>query len=476
MLENAHTMLRARGLLIAVAAAVVLFAALSGRAAAQIDISGDWSITIDGAISGTCTAAIVQTGTEIFLAIDCGFGSGNLRGSIDPANGNLDLSGSIVLGVVLIGTASEDGNSISGTWDTGSLGFSGTFTGSRTSETPSLIDLTGEWPILLFGDRSAPCVLSIQQSLSEVSATMECQGLESGAFDGTINLLTGTFFIDGPLDDLLIFLNGTVSEDGQSIEGTWVSRSDLLGNFTGNFGNFVSITEGAADLGAMAVDCDGTRPGVQRLCAYQPFSSFSVQLHVALPPVGGKAGFQAQLGWLEEVLRYSPSPDPLDEALWPECGSPARLVGEPDGGSSVVFGCMPLELTGGDTSTGAILQLAFECREVGPAGLELVPSEGDLQQGTYFLDDQGNPLGPLLIGAEVSCFGLPSSGAPDTLPPAQPGGPEGTTASQEVKPPETGSGPRAADRQVLPIMLLGFGVALFALGGVACWYARRRWA
>ena len=472
-MENAHTALRARRLLVAVAAAVVLLAALSGRAEAQIDLSGDWNITFDGAISGSCTAAIVQTGTELFVALDCGIGSGIGHGSIDPVTRSFDLSGPLVFGVVLSGTASEDGNSISGTWDTGSLGFSGTFAGNRASETPSLIDLTGEWPILLFGDRSAPCVLSIQQSGAEVSATMECEGLESGAFDGTSNPLTGTFSINGPLGGLLIFLSGAVSEDGQSIEGTWVSRSDLLGNFVGNFGHFVSITEGAADLGAMVVDCDGAQPGVQRRCAYQPFSSFSVQLHVALPPVGGYAGFQTQLGWLEEVLRYSPAPDPLDEARWPECSSPARLVGEPDGGSSVVFGCMPLELTGGDTSTGAIVQLAFECRGVGPAGLELVPSEGDLQRGTYFVDDQGNPLDPLLITAEVSCFGLPTTGGPDTFPPAQPGGPEGTEAPQDIKAPETGSGPRPADRQVLPITLLGFSVVLFALGGAA-WYTRRR--
>ena len=60
-MQNAHTALRASRLLIAVAAAVMLFVALSGRAEAHIDISGDWRITLDGTVSVACTAAIVQT-------------------------------------------------------------------------------------------------------------------------------------------------------------------------------------------------------------------------------------------------------------------------------------------------------------------------------------------------------------------------------------------------------------------------------
>ena len=137
-MQNAHTALRASRLLIAVAAAVVLFAALSGRAEAHIDISGDWNIALDGTISVRCTVAIVQTGTELFAAANCGIGSGDFRGSIDAASGSFDLSGLIVFSVVLTGTASEEGNSISGTWTTVPPGYSGTFTGNRASETPSL--------------------------------------------------------------------------------------------------------------------------------------------------------------------------------------------------------------------------------------------------------------------------------------------------------------------------------------------------
>ncbi len=120
-------------LLVALAVVIGLLASLGNRARAQIDISGDWNISVVGHFSGTCTATVEQTGAELLAVLDCSLiGSGTFVGSIDLATGNFSLS-SDPIGVELEGTAAGDGSSISGTWD--ALGFfSGTFTGTRKAE------------------------------------------------------------------------------------------------------------------------------------------------------------------------------------------------------------------------------------------------------------------------------------------------------------------------------------------------------
>jgi hypothetical protein len=113
------------------------------RGEAQIDISGDWIITVllGGDPIGDCAATVTQAGTGLSLAVDCaslaqgtplaGF-QGTLSGTIDTATGDFSMSGTYANGVAqdLTGTASPDGNSMSGSYTNVSLsGVSGTFDG-----------------------------------------------------------------------------------------------------------------------------------------------------------------------------------------------------------------------------------------------------------------------------------------------------------------------------------------------------------
>lgn len=133
-------------LLAALAPAAVLLVTLSDHAQAQIDISGNWKITLSGDRSDTCTAVYSQSGSDLSSETDCEvYGSATLSGTIDPSTGSFHLTGGITNAqgttyqVDVLGTASLDGNSISGTWSLPDLGFSGTFVGVRQTApgTPS---------------------------------------------------------------------------------------------------------------------------------------------------------------------------------------------------------------------------------------------------------------------------------------------------------------------------------------------------
>ncbi len=105
------------------------------RAEAQIDISGDWIVTEDSlGTPSPCAAAVTQAGPGLSMVLeDCASlpgQQGTFSGTIDTATGDFSLSGTFTRGLALdlTGTASPDGNSISGSF-TGPL--PGTFDGVR---------------------------------------------------------------------------------------------------------------------------------------------------------------------------------------------------------------------------------------------------------------------------------------------------------------------------------------------------------
>lgn len=134
---HTHTSGLVRGgvLLVALVASLAMFVSSTARAEAQIDISGDWIVTEDslGAPS-PCAATVTQTGTGLAMVLeDCASlpgQQGTFSGTIDTATGDFSLSGTFTSGLALdlTGTASPDGNSISGSF-TGPL--PGTFDGVR---------------------------------------------------------------------------------------------------------------------------------------------------------------------------------------------------------------------------------------------------------------------------------------------------------------------------------------------------------
>lgn len=105
-----------------------------------INTTGFWNVTLAGDLDGvTCLNEIVQTGTDLAVAVDCGStGSGSLTGTIDVITGAFTLSGTVVVGTNQTGVATAAGTS-SGTYTT-SNGLSGTFTGIKKLVPPTPTD------------------------------------------------------------------------------------------------------------------------------------------------------------------------------------------------------------------------------------------------------------------------------------------------------------------------------------------------
>ena len=105
-----------------------------------IDTTGFWNVTLAGDLDGvTCLNEIVQTGTDLVVAVDCGpTGSGTLTGTIDVITGAFTLSGTVVVGTEQAGVATAAGTS-SGTYTT-SNGLSGTFIGIKKLVAPTPTD------------------------------------------------------------------------------------------------------------------------------------------------------------------------------------------------------------------------------------------------------------------------------------------------------------------------------------------------
>jgi hypothetical protein len=144
-------------------------------------------------------------------------------------------------------------------------------------------------------------------------------------------------------------------------------------------------------------------------------SSFLIEIHVTQAPPGGYFGFQTKLTWAGDTVTYLPTGLAEDEALWSACTFAARLINPDD--PSVLFGCVPLPLPkSGDTSTGAIVQFAFQCKTLASTDLHLIGPVGDAQGGTHFVDNVGLALHPVLADAAVNCVpDQDGDGVPDAV-------------------------------------------------------------
>lgn len=365
--------------------------------ASPVDISGTWRLTFSGLFSGACVSVIQQTDNELAIVADCDIiGSLRLSGSIDPTTGAFSLSGA---GIGLAGLAAADGNSLSGTWDAFGL-FLGTFTASR-AEDVELIDLTGDWDVVLAGEVTDVCAWSIEQSLIESSATIDCGVLGLGTLTGTVNPLTGSLSLVGSLGDTQLGLEGRASADGGYILGRWFDSSERSGTF-------IAVPEGALAAGIMMVDCSAEQPGLQTRCSYQEGSELAVTVHVAVPPAGGYGGFQVELRWVDTILDYQQAEHPTAEELLIECQEAEYTLGE----AAIRFRCLLSEPLGSEGS-GDVIRLSMMCANSGEASVDLAPREGE-SQGSYFLGPEDELVDPTLIGATVDCFG-PQHGGP-TLP------------------------------------------------------------
>jgi hypothetical protein len=166
------------------------------------------------------------------------------------------------------------------------------------------------------------------------------------------------------------------------------------------------MTTSAGAGGGVAVDCNASTPGVQSACTYPSGASFEVQVQVTSAPTGGFFAHQMKLRWDDSRVNYLPTQDALEENRWPLCawsGHVDNRAGQPPD-ASVLYACVPMPVPAqGDTMTGPIMQLRFQCRQDGTSSLTLVPRDGDPQLGSHFLDGGLQPLDPSRAGASVTC-------------------------------------------------------------------------
>ncbi|MCI0856105.1 MAG: hypothetical protein J4N98_05410, partial [Chloroflexi bacterium] len=209
-----HRTLAASGAAGLILVAVSLFAAFGPAtpAQAQIDISGAWDFEIFGFGPEPipCPSMIVQTGATFTIAVECtSIGFGDFVGEIDVETGDFTASGDIAnIPIELAGTASADGETIEGTWDASSVGFSGTLTATRTGpvQTPtplptfsSPVDLTGTWRVEFRGIFSGTCESVIVQTGTELVSLAQCSILGTVNLTGTLSPLTGAFTLSSSL-------------------------------------------------------------------------------------------------------------------------------------------------------------------------------------------------------------------------------------------------------------------------------------
>ncbi len=206
-----------------------------------------------------------------------------------------------------------------------------------------------------------------------------------------------------------------------------------------------AATAGAQE-GQLAVDCEANTAQVEGECAFGEQQEFTVSIQALTVPAAGYVAVQAKLRWDNAIVDYRPTDEPAQEAVWPDCGIPARLDNRPED-ASVLFGCVSFPVAP-SSYTGPLLQFAFACVSVGTSQLTLVPRAGDVQNGSHFieLDPEGEQtlIDPILTGASVTCG--EAADQPTPAPTDQPSGtqPPGTqppgTQPPGTPPPGTATG------------------------------------
>ena len=226
-------------------------------AQAQIDISGDWNFDVFGfgPEAVLCATTIEQTGVTLTIDTNCtDFGFGSFEGEIDVETGEFTASGNIGgIPIELAGTASQDGETIEGTWVATSFGFSGTLSAVRKQgdlptptplpTLPAPVDASGTWRIAFTGVFSGSCDAVIEQNGEELIVIASCSILGTLGFEGTIDPVTGVFRLSG-----FVSLEGQVLAGGDSFTGVW-SAFGFSGSVTAERVDDIELADVSGDWG-----------------------------------------------------------------------------------------------------------------------------------------------------------------------------------------------------------------------------------
>jgi hypothetical protein len=214
-----RTLFAAAATLAGLALAVALV--VTGRPAGaqqNIDISGEWNVSVEGSIELSCAVTFAQAGADLTQLIDCGGVSGSFAGTIDPGTGIFSIDGSLfLLPIHVAGTASDGGNRISGNW-TGDDFFNGSFHGTRRTSAEVREEVTGVWE-LEFVSELEVCLATLEQAETRVAATLECPGRPRADLAGPASA-TG-FVLSGSAREHEGELAGNFSRDRLAFVGVW---------------------------------------------------------------------------------------------------------------------------------------------------------------------------------------------------------------------------------------------------------------
>ncbi len=201
------------------------------EAGTPIDLNGDWTVSVEGGVSITCTAYVEQTGSSLRVVLSC-LGAPNtpLRGEIGPEvrRVTLDSDGEQVVDIALDGTISPDGNSVDGMWEWSDGDLTGTFHATRGVQAPPVPDLRGIWSVET-GDSPESCEATVQQTGADLQLDLQCPRSPSETFNG---------HLVGPnlkLSSISSEITATGTPDGLAIAGRWTVYNPCCdsGPFTG---------------------------------------------------------------------------------------------------------------------------------------------------------------------------------------------------------------------------------------------------
>ncbi|MCH8026409.1 MAG: dockerin type I repeat-containing protein [Chloroflexi bacterium] len=218
-------------LLLVIAAGSSLLPGENADAQEEIDISGEWTITLEGDLVTQCSAHFLQVGAELTATIDCrGFDRWTATGTIDVNTGIFNVRREAFSWQVgLEGSVASSQNEIGGTWSAAGA-LAGTFTGALDQEPPTetppeppVVNLIGGWN---FGITIAPSIESneevicpggIQQAGIELLVAFSCFG--DSVMRGLIEPGTNRVVLFGRIIGGPVVFEGVASEDGDSLEG-----------------------------------------------------------------------------------------------------------------------------------------------------------------------------------------------------------------------------------------------------------------
>lgn len=260
-----------------------------------VDITGTWRVEFRGIFSGSCDAVIEQTGTELLSIAQCPIiGTTSLTGTLDQVRGEFTLTSSIL---DLEGVVAADGNSMTGTWS--ALGFGGGITGER-AEDIELLDLSGDWEVVLIGEVSDTCTLEIDQDLISATAILDCEGQATSNLEGTVDPFGRFLSLRETVDDVDTFMSGQLSTDASYIFGTEFVRPVGAFGIPDSARTFIAVPAGALERGIVLAGCE-LRNVLSNFCfqslGFDAADTFKTELSVLVAPAGGYTGIEVTLSW-----------------------------------------------------------------------------------------------------------------------------------------------------------------------------------